>query len=64
MPFFAPVHLNDVLWVDGQVFVRIYDHAEQTRVCLEKKKTTQVTVNSSHRSAYVIAMIYVPAIAF
>lgn len=38
MPLFAPVHLNDVFRVDGQVFVGIYDHAEETRVRLQRKE--------------------------
>ena len=34
VPLLAPIHLNDVLWIDGQVLVGVDDHAEETRVCL------------------------------
>lgn len=37
MPLFAPVHLDDVVRVDGQIFVGIYHHTEETRVRLQKE---------------------------
>lgn len=31
---FSLVHVDDLLRVDGQVFIRVNDHTEQARVCL------------------------------
>lgn len=50
MPLFAPVHFHDVLRVDGEVFVGIYDNTEEARVCLEKetqREQSQSKCNSS-----------------
>lgn len=38
MPFLASVHLNNVVRVDWQVFVGIYDNTEETRVSLQIEK--------------------------
>lgn len=35
MSLFALVHLDDLLGVDGEVFIGIYHHTEESRVCLE-----------------------------
>lgn len=35
MPLFALVHVNDLLRVDGQVLVGVYDDTEEARVCLQ-----------------------------
>lgn len=37
MPLFAFIHVNNLLWVDGQVLVGIDDDTEETRVCLQRK---------------------------
>lgn len=39
VPFDAFILFHDLLGVDGQLFVRVDHHAEQARVCLQKKKT-------------------------
>lgn len=36
VPLLASVHLDDVLRIDGQVLVGVYDDAEETRVCLRE----------------------------
>lgn len=40
VPFLAPVHLNDVLWVYGEVFVGVYNHTEEAWVCLQTNRNT------------------------
>lgn len=37
MPLLAFVHVNNLLRIDGQILVGIYDNAEETRVCLWDK---------------------------
>lgn len=45
MALLAPVHLDNVLGVDGQVFVRVYDHTEEARVGLkEEDKQPQLPI--------------------
>lgn len=39
MPLFSAVHLDDVFGVNGQVFVRVYDHTEESGVRLGERKT-------------------------
>lgn len=41
MAFLSSVHLNDVLRINWEVLVRIYDYAEESRVCLQKKETNR-----------------------
>lgn len=36
MAFLALVHVHDGLCVDGQVLVRVHNHTEEARICLEK----------------------------
>lgn len=37
MPLFAFVHINNLLRVDGQVLVGVYDDTEETGVCLRDR---------------------------
>lgn len=37
MSLLALVHVNNLLRVDGQVLVGVYDDAEETRVCLQDR---------------------------
>lgn len=41
MPLLAPVHLDDVLRVYGEVFVWVYDHTEESWVSLHRQKQTK-----------------------
>lgn len=45
MPFLSPVHLNDVLRVNGKVLVGIYDYTEESRVCLQGRRGGKRLVN-------------------
>ena len=38
VPLLALVHLNDLLWVDGQLLVGVHHHAEEARVRLRKRE--------------------------
>lgn len=38
MPLFAFVHINNLLRVDGQVLVGVYDDTEETRVRLRDRQ--------------------------
>lgn len=37
MAFLSSVHLNDVLGINREVLIRIYDYTEESRVCLQKR---------------------------
>lgn len=43
MSFLALVHLNNLLRVDGQVLVGVYDDTEEPRVCLQDKEKIRQT---------------------
>lgn len=45
VPLLTPVHLNDVLWVYGEVFVWIYDHTEESWVCLQRQEHKKIILN-------------------